>query len=73
LFTAQQGLKTKLKSEPYMKGSRPALGTTSGKSIEVLDGRTISMDQIYDADSVEVLGTKAKTFYKSKLQKYLKK
>lgn len=73
VFTAQAGTKTKLKPYPYMKGSRPALGTTSGKSIESLDGRTISMDQIYDADSVEVQGDKAKTFYKSKLQKYLKK
>lgn len=73
VFTAQAGTKTKLKPYPYMKGSRPALGTTSGKSIESLDGRSISMDQIYDADSVEVQGDKAKTFYKSKLQKYLKK
>ena len=73
VFTAQAGTKTKLKPYPYMKGSRPALGTTSGRSIESLDGRTISMDQIYDADSVEVQGDKAKTFYKSKLQKYVKK
>lgn len=67
------GGKTKLKSEPYMKGSRPALGTTSGKSIEVLDGRTISMDTIYDTDSVTVKGNEGKTFYSSKLNKYLKK
>lgn len=69
----QQGGKTKLKPYPYMKGSRPALGTTSGKSIESLDGRSISMDQIYDSDSVKVDGTKGTTFYKSKLKKYIKK
>jgi hypothetical protein len=64
--------KTKLTNYPYMKGSRPALSTSNGKSIEVLDGRTISMDNIYDADSVIVKGNEGKTFYKSKLKKYIK-
>jgi hypothetical protein len=72
LTKKQQGGKTKLKPVPYMKGSRPALGTTSGRSIEVLDGRTVSMDQIYDSDSVVVKGNEGKTFYKSKLSKYVK-
>ena len=68
----QTGGKTKLTNYPYMKGSRPALSTSNGKSIEVLDGRTISMDNIYDADSVIVKGNEGKTFYKSKLKKYVK-
>jgi hypothetical protein len=72
LGTWQLGGKTKLSSYPYMKGSRPALSTSNGKSIEVLDGRTISMDEIYDKDSVVVNGNSAKTFYKSKLKKYIK-
>lgn len=69
----QQGGKTKLANYPKMNGSRPVLGTSSGKSIEVLDNRTISMDQIYDSDSVTVKGNKGTTFYKSKLQKYVKR
>lgn len=68
----QTGGKAKLSNYPYMKGSRPALPTSNGKSIEVLDGRTISMDQIYDADSVIVKGNEGKTFYKSKLKKYIR-
>lgn len=68
----QEGGKTKLSNYPKMKGSRPALSTSNGKSIEVLDGRTISMDQIYDSDSVTVKGNEGKTFYKSKLKKYVK-
>lgn len=68
----QTGGKAKLSNYPYMKGSRPALPTSNGKSIEVLDGRTISMDQIYDSDSVKVKGNQGTTFYKSKLKKYIK-
>lgn len=70
----QTGGKTKISDPyPYMKGSRPAIKLSNGKSAESLDGRSISMDQLYDKDSVTVNNGKATTFYKSRLNKYVKK
>lgn len=74
----QQGgtLKGKLRPYPKMVGNRPMavvdINKNKAVSVESIDKRTVSLDDIYDADSVKINGTNAKTFYKSKLNKYIK-
>lgn len=75
----QQGgvIKGSLLKYPIMYGNRPtALAKTlNGKlmPVEILDGKTISMDNMFYPDSVEIKGNKAKTFYKAKNKQYIKK
>lgn len=59
---------------PSMNGRIPVGRTKdNNKPITMLNNRTISMDDVFTSDSVEVKDGKAHTFYNSKLKKYIKK
>lgn len=59
---------------PSMNGRIPVGRTkNNNKPITMLNNRTISMDDVFSSDSVEVKDGKAHTFYNSKLKKYIKK
>lgn len=77
IYKQSGGQKGILQRDPYMNGNRPTarVQLNNGRlvPVEYLDGRTISMDDMFYSDSVYVDKNKATRFYDKRDRQYLKK
>ena len=65
----------RLQQFPTMDGSKPValVNTPQGvKKVNMIDNRTISMDDMFNKDSVQIQGNKATIVKKNPLKKFIK-